>query len=65
MDIQATGWGDTQWIYLAQDKDKLWAIVNARMNLRDAQNAGNILTRRRSVSFLEKTRLHGISYLVS
>jgi hypothetical protein len=26
--------GDKGWIYLAQDRDKWWAVVNARMNLR-------------------------------
>jgi hypothetical protein len=26
--------GDTDWIDLAQDKDKWWAVVNAIMNLR-------------------------------
>ena len=34
MDIQEMGWGDMEWIDLAQDKDKLWATVNAGMNLR-------------------------------
>ena len=28
MDIQEMGWGDMEWIDLAQDKDKLWANVN-------------------------------------
>jgi hypothetical protein len=44
MDIQEMGWEDMEWIDLAQDKDKLWAIVNGGMNLRVTQNAGNILT---------------------
>ena len=35
---------DMEWIDLAQDKDKLWANVNAGMNLRVTQNAGNTLT---------------------
>ena len=26
--------GDMDWIYLAQDRDRLWALVNAAMNLR-------------------------------
>jgi hypothetical protein len=65
MDIQRMGWGDMEWIDLAQDKNKLWAIVNAGMNLRLTQYAGNILNSLRSVSFSGRTRLHGVSYLVS
>jgi hypothetical protein len=42
MEIQEMGWGDKEWIDLAQDK--LWAIVNGEMNLRVTQNAGNVLT---------------------
>ena len=32
------------WIYLAQDRGRWWALVNAAMNLRVLQNAVNILT---------------------
>jgi hypothetical protein len=33
MDLQDVGWG-MDWIELAQDRDWLWALVNAVMNLR-------------------------------
>jgi hypothetical protein len=33
MDLQKEGWGVIDWIYLAQDKDRWRALVNAVMNL--------------------------------
>jgi hypothetical protein len=30
------------WIYLAEDRERWWAVVNAVMNLRGAENAGNL-----------------------
>jgi hypothetical protein len=35
MDPLELGWGDVDWIGLAQDRDKQRALVNAVMNLRD------------------------------
>ena len=34
MDVQKVGWGGKEWINLAQDRDRLRALVNAVMNLR-------------------------------
>jgi uncharacterized protein YebE (UPF0316 family) len=33
MDLQEVGWGDTDWIYLAHDRNRWQALVNAVINL--------------------------------
>jgi ribosome biogenesis protein Nip4 len=35
MDLRETGFGDVDWIHLAQDRDRWQTPVNAVMNLRD------------------------------
>ena len=33
MALQEVGWGNMAWTYLAQGRDRLWAVVNMVMNL--------------------------------
>ena len=44
MDVKEMGWEGVDWMDLAQDRDKLWAVVNMVMNLQVPSNAGNALT---------------------
>jgi hypothetical protein len=41
MDLGEVGWGDVDWIGLAQDKDKWRALVNAVMSMRRALKRGS------------------------
>ena len=44
MDLHEVGCRGTDWIELALDRDRWRTLVNALMNLRTPQNAGNFLT---------------------
>jgi hypothetical protein len=57
--------GGVDWIDMAQDKDRWRGVVNAAVNLRVPQNAGNFLPSWGPVSFPRRTLLHGVSKSVS
>jgi hypothetical protein len=43
MDLQDVGWGDMDWIDLAQDRDRWRALVTMVMSLRVSKNSVNFL----------------------
>jgi hypothetical protein len=57
----ARGWlGGLDWNNVAQDRDRWGALVNAVMNLRVPQNAGNFLSSLGRFSFSGRL-LHGVN----
>ena len=60
-DLQEVECGYTDWIGLAQDRDRWQTLVSAAMNLRVPRNAGNFLTSCKPVSFSRRTPHHGVS----
>jgi len=44
MDLQELGYSGTEWIDLAQDRDRWRALVNSAKKFRVPYNAGNFLT---------------------
>ena len=49
IDLKNTEWEDTDWIYLAQNRDHWWAVMNVVMN--SGESAGNFLTSQGTCGF--------------
>jgi hypothetical protein len=64
MDLQEVACGGTDWIQLAQDRDRWQALMNIVMNLWVTSNVGNFLTSCKPVSFSRRTLLQGVSVLI-
>jgi hypothetical protein len=60
IDLREVGLRGMEWIDLAQERDRRRAVVNAVMNLRFPQNAGNFWTIRGPVSFSGRQLLRGV-----
>jgi hypothetical protein len=43
MDLRGIGFGDADWIHMAQDRDRWRALVNTVMNLRGSTKGGKFL----------------------
>jgi hypothetical protein len=56
MDLGEVGWGDVDWIGLAQDRDRWRALVNSVFNLRVPRNAGKL-----SGGLSSSAQLHRVS----
>jgi hypothetical protein len=65
MDLQEVGCGGMDWIELARDRYRWWALVDAVMNLWVPLNAGNFLTSCKLVSYSRRTLLHGVRSMKS
>ena len=61
MDLPRVGCEGMDWIDLAQDRDRWWALVNGVMNIRVPNNVGNFLSSCKSVSCSRRTLLLGVS----
>jgi hypothetical protein len=44
MDLGEVGWGDVDWVGLAQDRNRWRALANSVLNLRVPRNAGKLLS---------------------
>jgi hypothetical protein len=59
MDLVEVGWGDVDWIRLAQDRDRWRALVNSVLNLRVPYNAGKLSSVLRDLS--SSAQFRGVS----
>jgi hypothetical protein len=61
MDLGEVGWGDVDWIGLAQDRNRWRAVVHAVINLRALQNAESFSSFCTSGGLSSSTQLHRVS----
>jgi hypothetical protein len=61
MDLGGVGWGDVDWIGLAQDRNRWKALVSSVLNLRVLRNAGKLSSGLKSNVLSSSAQLHRIS----
>jgi hypothetical protein len=57
-DLAEVGWGDVDWIVLAQDRNRWGAAVNSVLNLRVPRNAGKLSSGPTSSGLSSSAKLH-------
>jgi hypothetical protein len=65
MDLGEEGWGDVDWIGVAQDRNRWRALVNSVLNLRVPYNAGKLSSGPKTNGLSNSAQLHRVSLLVS
>jgi hypothetical protein len=61
MDLLGLGWGDVDWIGLAQDRDRWGDLVNSILNLRVPKNAGKLSSVLTICDLSKSVQLHRVS----
>jgi hypothetical protein len=61
MDLGEVGWGDVDWIGLAQDRNRWRALVNSVLNLLVPRNTGKISSGLSSSGLSSSAQLHRVS----
>jgi hypothetical protein len=61
MDLGEVGWGDVDWIGLAQDRNRWRALVNSVLNLRVSLNAEKLSSGLASSGLSISVPLHRVS----
>jgi hypothetical protein len=65
MDVEQVGWGNVNWIDLAQDRNRWRALVNSVLSFRIPQNAGKLLGGLTAGGHSSIAQLHRGSQLVN
>jgi hypothetical protein len=61
MDLGEVGWGDVDWIGLAQDRNRWRALVNSVLNLRGPWNTSKLSSGLTCSGLLSSAQLHRVS----